>query len=61
MRFAIDVYEAVRSVWPSELPIGIRVSATDWIDGGWSVEETVDLLVCSIPEAVTTSMYQVGG
>ena len=43
MRFAIDVYEAVRSVWPSELPIGIRVSATDWIDGGWSVEETVEL------------------
>ena len=43
MRFAIDVYEAVRSVWPSELPVGMRVSATDWIDGGWSVEETVEL------------------
>ncbi|NKB22670.1 MAG: oxidoreductase [Alphaproteobacteria bacterium] len=43
MRFAIDVYEAVRAVWPDDLPIGIRVSATDWVDGGWSVDETVEL------------------
>ena len=43
MRFAIDVFEAVRAVWPDELPIGIRVSATDWVEGGWSVEETVEL------------------
>jgi 2,4-dienoyl-CoA reductase-like NADH-dependent reductase (Old Yellow Enzyme family) len=43
MRFAIDVYDAVRAVWPDELPIGIRVSATDWVEGGWSVEETVEL------------------
>lgn len=43
MRFAIEVFEAVRAVWPDELPIGIRVSATDWVDGGWSVEETVEL------------------
>ena len=43
MRFALDMFESVRAVWPSELPIGIRVSATDWIAGGWSVEETVEL------------------
>ena len=43
MRFAVDVFDAVRAVWPEELPIGIRVSATDWIDGGWSVEDTVAL------------------
>lgn len=43
MRFAIDVFDAVRAVWPDDLPIGIRVSATDWVEGGWSVEETVEL------------------
>ena len=43
MRFAVDVFDAIRAVWPSELPIGIRVSATDWVAGGWSVEDTVEL------------------
>jgi 2,4-dienoyl-CoA reductase-like NADH-dependent reductase (Old Yellow Enzyme family) len=43
MRFALDVFSAVRAVWPADLPIGMRVSATDWVDGGWSVEETVEL------------------
>jgi 2,4-dienoyl-CoA reductase-like NADH-dependent reductase (Old Yellow Enzyme family) len=43
MRFALEVFEAIRAVWPDDLPIGIRVSATDWVDGGWSVEETVEL------------------
>ena len=41
MRFAIEMYEAVRAVWPEEKPIGMRVSATDWVDGGWTPEETV--------------------
>ena len=43
MRFAIDVYDAVRAVWPDDLPIGIRVSATDWVDGGWAVDDTIAL------------------
>jgi 2,4-dienoyl-CoA reductase-like NADH-dependent reductase (Old Yellow Enzyme family) len=41
MRFAIEVYDAVRAVWPEAKPIGMRVSATDWVDGGWTPEETV--------------------
>ena len=43
MRFAIEMYEAVRAVWPEQKPIGMRVSATDWVDGGWTPEETVIL------------------
>ena len=43
MRFAVDVFDAIRAVWPDDLPIGIRVSATDWVDGGWSVDDTVEL------------------
>ena len=43
IRFALEVFEAVRAVWPEELPLGIRVSATDWVEGGWSVADTVEL------------------
>ncbi len=43
MRFVIEMYEAVRAVWPENKPLGMRVSATDWVDGGWTPEETVVL------------------
>ncbi|PZA06274.1 MULTISPECIES: NADPH dehydrogenase NamA [unclassified Meiothermus] len=43
MRFPLEVVEAVREVWPEELPLLVRVSATDWVEGGWSVEDTVAL------------------
>jgi 2,4-dienoyl-CoA reductase-like NADH-dependent reductase (Old Yellow Enzyme family) len=41
IRFPMEVFEAVRAVWPDHLPVGVRVSATDWVDGGWTAEETV--------------------
>ena len=41
LRFPLEVFDAVRAVWPRERPLGARVSATDWIDGGWTPEETV--------------------
>jgi 2,4-dienoyl-CoA reductase-like NADH-dependent reductase (Old Yellow Enzyme family) len=41
MRFPLEAFAAVRAVWPSDKPMGIRVSATDWMDGGWTPEETV--------------------
>jgi 2,4-dienoyl-CoA reductase-like NADH-dependent reductase (Old Yellow Enzyme family) len=41
MRFPLEVFEAVRRVWPEERPIGVRVSASDGVAGGWMVEETV--------------------
>ncbi len=43
IRFSLEVFSAVRAVWPVEKPIGFRVSATDWVDGGWTLEETVAL------------------
>jgi 2,4-dienoyl-CoA reductase-like NADH-dependent reductase (Old Yellow Enzyme family) len=42
-RFAIEVAEAVRAVWPANLPLFFRVSATDWMPGGWTPEETIEL------------------
>lgn len=43
LRFPLEVFDAVRQVWPSDKPLGIRVSATDWIAGGWDLEQTVEL------------------
>jgi 2,4-dienoyl-CoA reductase-like NADH-dependent reductase (Old Yellow Enzyme family) len=43
IRFPLEVFEAVRGVWPADRPLGVRVSATDWVEGGWMPEETVIL------------------
>jgi 2,4-dienoyl-CoA reductase-like NADH-dependent reductase (Old Yellow Enzyme family) len=42
-RLVREVLSAVRSEWPGSLPLLLRVSATDWIDGGWGIDETVEL------------------
>jgi 2,4-dienoyl-CoA reductase-like NADH-dependent reductase (Old Yellow Enzyme family) len=43
-RFALEVVDAVRQVWPQEKPLFFRVSATDWLDeGGWTADDTVRL------------------
>lgn len=42
-RLLREVVTAVRAEWPDSLPLLIRLSATDWIEGGWTVEETVEL------------------
>jgi 2,4-dienoyl-CoA reductase-like NADH-dependent reductase (Old Yellow Enzyme family) len=42
-RLCREVVEAVRSAWPKELPVFIRISATDWVEGGWTIEESVRL------------------
>ena len=42
-RLLLDVTDAVRTVWPAELPMLVRISATDWADGGWTIEESVQL------------------
>ncbi len=41
MRFPLEVFEAVRAVWPKDKPLGLRISATDWVDGGWALEDTI--------------------
>lgn len=41
IRFTLDIVEAIQTEWPSDLPLLVRISATDWADGGWNVEESV--------------------
>ncbi len=58
IRFLAEVVTAVRKVWPASLPLFVRISATDWVDGGWDVDQSiyaskkiaplgVDLIDCS--------------
>lgn len=41
MRFGLEVFNAVRAVWPERKPIGMRISATDWAEGGLDIEESI--------------------
>lgn len=41
MRFPLEVFEAIRNALPGELPVGVRISATDWVSGGWDIEQSV--------------------
>jgi 2,4-dienoyl-CoA reductase-like NADH-dependent reductase (Old Yellow Enzyme family) len=42
-RLLREVVAAVRPIWPAHLPLFVRLSATDWVDGGWEADETVEL------------------
>jgi 2,4-dienoyl-CoA reductase-like NADH-dependent reductase (Old Yellow Enzyme family) len=44
MRFPLEVFDAVRAVWPASRPLGVRVSATDWVEGGWTLDECIELV-----------------
>jgi len=41
-RFPLEVVAAVREVWPERLPLLVRISATDWVDGGWDIEQSIE-------------------
>jgi len=42
-RFLMEITDAVRKVWSEDLPLFVRISATDWVDGGWTIEDSVAL------------------
>jgi 2,4-dienoyl-CoA reductase-like NADH-dependent reductase (Old Yellow Enzyme family) len=43
IRLVLQVVDAVRSEWPEHLPLSVRISATDWAEGGWTVDDSVEL------------------
>ena len=43
IRLLLEIVSALKKVWPEELPILVRISATDWAPGGWNIEESVQL------------------
>lgn len=71
MRFALEVIEAVRKAWPERLPLFVRISATDWVEGGWNPDDSVtlaraagergvDLIDCSSGGTVARASIPVG-
>jgi len=71
IRMLCEVVTATRKVWPDEYPLWVRVSATDWTEGGWTVEECVesarilkplgvDLIDCSSGGNVSNAKIPVG-
>jgi len=71
MRFPLRVAERVRETWPAELPLFVRISASDWAPGGWDLPQSiefskrlrnigVDLIDCSSGGAVTGAKIEIG-
>jgi 2,4-dienoyl-CoA reductase-like NADH-dependent reductase (Old Yellow Enzyme family) len=42
MRFPLEIFDLVREIFPEERPVTMRVSATDWVEGGWDLEQTIE-------------------
>ena len=71
IRFCLEVVDAVRAVWPERQPVLVRISATDWVEGGWDIEQSVelarrlkqrgvDLIDCSTGGNVPSAKIQLG-
>src|SRR5690606_13596363 len=43
IRLLLEIVEGVNTVWPADLPLFVRISATDWAEGGWDIDESVKL------------------
>ncbi|MEO8346899.1 MAG: NADH:flavin oxidoreductase/NADH oxidase [Betaproteobacteria bacterium] len=44
IRFPMEIFDAVRAAWPQDKPLGVRISATDWVDGGWTLDDSIPLV-----------------
>ncbi|MGV7211549.1 NADH:flavin oxidoreductase/NADH oxidase [Oxalobacteraceae bacterium A2-2] len=42
LRFPLEVFDAVRAAFPADKPVGVRLSATDWVEGGWDLQQSVE-------------------
>lgn len=64
MRLSVEVAEAIRETWPAELPLMFRISAVDWVEGGWAIEDSVALakaLKAAGVDAIDCSSGAIGG
>lgn len=61
IRFLSEVVKTVRSEWPDELPLFVRISVTDWAEGGWNAEEAVRLATLLKKEGVDLIDCSSGG
>ena len=61
IRLLVEVTQAVRDVWPDSLPLLLRISATDWVPGGWDIEHSVALARVLAPLGVDLVDCSSGG
>jgi 2,4-dienoyl-CoA reductase-like NADH-dependent reductase (Old Yellow Enzyme family) len=61
VRFVLEVVRDVRRVWPERLPLAVRLSCTDWVDGGWSIDDSVELAKLLAGEGVDLIDCSSGG
>ena len=61
VRLLLEVTTAVRSVWPDSLPLLVRLSGTDWVPGGWDVDQSIALARLLIPLGVDLIDCSSGG
>lgn len=45
IKFLLEIIDAIQTVWPTELPLFARISAIDWAEGGWSIDDSVKLAI----------------
>jgi 2,4-dienoyl-CoA reductase-like NADH-dependent reductase (Old Yellow Enzyme family) len=43
MRYPLEIYDAVRAAFPGDKPVGIKISASDWVEGGWDITQSIEL------------------
>ncbi len=60
-RLLRDIVTAVRGVWPENLPLLVRISATDWVEGGWDIEQSLELVRQLLPLGVDLIDCSSGG
>ncbi len=61
IRLILETVDNIRSVWPADLPLFIRISATDWVEGGWTAEDSVQLAMALKNKAVDLIDCSSGG
>lgn len=61
MRFPLEVFDAVRAEFPADKPVWMRISATDWVPGGWDIEGTIALTRALQARGCTAAHITTGG
>jgi 2,4-dienoyl-CoA reductase-like NADH-dependent reductase (Old Yellow Enzyme family) len=57
MRLTLRVAETIREVWPQKWPVLVRISATDWKEGGWDLQQSIEL--CRLLKAIGVDLIDV--
>jgi 2,4-dienoyl-CoA reductase (NADPH2) len=61
IRLVLEITEAIRTVWPEKFPLFIRISASDWVEGGWTLGDSVELVRALAPLGVDLVDCSSGG